>query len=67
MKKRLDRVCKVCSHPKRNHRMVAGDKYSYTYVLCNNCHILAMYHLFELDNLKYLEEVDEQSTHRDSK
>lgn len=55
---RLERVCKVCSHPKRNHRVdrrmpAEADK-------CNNCSVLMTYHRFKLDNLKYLEEANEQ-------
>ncbi len=55
--KRLKRLCKVCDHPKHNHvkSMTHPDRPK-----CNNCSVLMMYHAFELDNLKYLEEVHEK-------
>lgn len=53
--KRLDRNCKVCNHPKRNHRAFKHTRAEAA--KCNNCTILMMYHEFTLDNLKYLEEL----------
>lgn len=55
-KKPLDRMCKICWHPKRAHRY--QDK---PYAKCFNCFSLMMKHKFVLDNLKYLEESYEQS------
>ncbi len=54
--KNLERRCKVCDHPRRNHR----DEYLMDGkgAKCYNCFSLRMSHEFELDNLKYLEEVN---------
>lgn len=54
--KRLERLCKVCSHPKRHHRGLKSLIFPVEAEKCNSCTILMMYHRFVLDNLKYLEE-----------
>ncbi len=60
--KRLERNCKVCNHPKRNHRAVKYSHVPCEAAKCNNCSVLMTYHEFKLDNLKYLEEVDARKT-----
>jgi hypothetical protein len=59
--KRLDRNCKVCGHPKRNHRL-----YPNTVGKCHNCMGWVMLHNFILDNLKYLEEKSERTLNNKS-
>ena len=64
--KRLERNCKVCGHPRRNHRADGSHDRVMRAAKCNNCAVLEMYHEFVLDNLKYLEEAHEQLTHKRS-
>jgi hypothetical protein len=59
--KRLDRSCKVCGHPKRNHCARSSQLFVHGLGRCNNCGTLEMYHNFKLDNLKYLEEKSEKT------
>ena len=64
--KRLERVCKLCNHPKRNHRAARTCGLAYFPAKCHNCGGWVLWHEFKLDNLKYLEEVDEQSKTRNT-